>query len=131
MGGAGFTEMLLLAVIALIVVGPQKLPKIARTAGRLTRQARNAWQGLQSELQAELDADHNRRIMEASNDKASAPESTDKTTTPEPSAQSSDTKSGDTRSGHAESGNAGAEQTESRHTESDNSGEPDESTSRD
>lgn len=65
MGGVGFTEMLLLAVIALIVVGPQKLPKIARTAGRLTRQARNAWQNLQSELQAELDAEHNRKIMQA------------------------------------------------------------------
>lgn len=65
MGGVGFTEMLLLAVIALIVVGPQKLPRIARTLGRLTRQARNAWQGLQSELQAELDAEHNRKIMDS------------------------------------------------------------------
>jgi len=64
-GGVGFTEMLLLAVIALIVIGPQKLPRIARTLGRLTRQARNAWQGLQSELQAELDAEHNRRIMDS------------------------------------------------------------------
>lgn len=64
-GGVGFTEMLLLAVIALIVVGPEKLPGIARTAGQLTRKARNAWQGLQSELQAELDADHNRKIMQA------------------------------------------------------------------
>lgn len=70
MGSAGFTEILLLAVIALIVVGPQKLPMIARTAGRLARQARNAWQGLQSELQAELDADHNRKIMESTRDKA-------------------------------------------------------------
>lgn len=74
MGGAGFTEMLLLAVITLIVVGPQRLPKIARTAGRLTRQARNAWQGLQSELQAELDADHNRKIVEATRDRANPPE---------------------------------------------------------
>jgi len=65
MSGFGFTEILLLAVIALIVVGPKRLPAIARTAGRLTRQARNAWQGLQSELQAELDAEHNRKIMEA------------------------------------------------------------------
>lgn len=64
-GGVGFTEMLLLAVIALIVVGPEKLPGIARTAGQLTRKARNAWQGLQSELQAELDAEHNRKIMQA------------------------------------------------------------------
>ena len=80
MGGVGFTEMLLLAVIALIVVGPQKLPKIARTAGRITRQARNAWQGLQSELQAELDAEHNRKIMDSTRammDKATGPFSTD------------------------------------------------------
>lgn len=65
MGGVGFTEMLLLAVIALIVVGPRKLPRIARTLGRLTRQARNAWQGLQSELQAELDSEHNRKVMDS------------------------------------------------------------------
>jgi Tat protein translocase TatB subunit len=64
-GGIGFTEMLLLAVIALIVVGPQKLPKIARTVGQLTRQARNAWQNLQSELQSELDAEHNKKIMDS------------------------------------------------------------------
>ena len=67
MGGVGFTEMVLLAVIALIVIGPDKLPKIARTAGQLSRQARNAWQGLQTQLQAELDAEHNREIMNAMN----------------------------------------------------------------
>jgi len=75
MNGVGFTEMLLLAVIALIVVGPHRLPKIARTAGRLTRQARNAWQNLQSELQAELDVEHNRKIMQAhpADEEASTP----------------------------------------------------------
>jgi Tat protein translocase TatB subunit len=87
MGGAGFTEMLLLAVIALIVVGPQRLPKIARTVGRLTRQARNAWQGLQSELQAELDADHNRKIMEASQARANPPERSDRSSGDEPAAE--------------------------------------------
>lgn len=77
MGGVGFTEMLLLAVITLIVVGPEKLPKLARAAGKLTRQARSAWQGLQSELQAELDAEHNRKIMQAHPDPDSkAPAST-------------------------------------------------------
>lgn len=65
MSGVGFTEMLLLAIITLIVVGPHRLPKIARTAGQLTRQARNAWQNLQSELQAELDSEHNRKIMQS------------------------------------------------------------------
>jgi len=79
MSGFGFTEILLLAVITLIVVGPQRLPAIARTAGRLTRQARNAWQSLQSELQAELDADHNRKIMEADRAREHIPASDDLT----------------------------------------------------
>lgn len=64
MSGVGFTEMLLIAVIALIVIGPQKLPQIARTLGGLSRQARNAWQNFQSELQSELDTEHNRKIVE-------------------------------------------------------------------
>ncbi|MFU8877652.1 MAG: Sec-independent protein translocase protein TatB [Wenzhouxiangellaceae bacterium] len=72
MSGIGFVEMLLLAAVALIVVGPQRLPGIARAAGRLTRQARNAWQGIQSELQAELDAEHNRKIMQQSAENKSA-----------------------------------------------------------
>ena len=31
----GFSEMMLIAVIALIVLGPEKLPRVARTAGHL------------------------------------------------------------------------------------------------
>lgn len=64
MSGIGFTEMLLIAVIALIVIGPQKLPRIARTIGQLSGQARNAWQNFQSELQSEIDNEHNQKIVE-------------------------------------------------------------------
>jgi len=64
-GNIGFSEMLLLAVIALVVVGPQRLPEMARGLGRIMRTARGAWQNLRSEFQAEIDNDHNRRIMEA------------------------------------------------------------------
>ena len=79
MSGVHFTEILLLAVIALIVLGPERLPAIARTVGKISRQARNAWQGVQSELQAELDLDHNRKIMQAS-----AAEKADEAATPVP-----------------------------------------------
>ena len=30
-----FSEMLIIAVVALVVLGPEKLPKVARTAGLL------------------------------------------------------------------------------------------------
>ncbi|MGY6553616.1 MAG: Sec-independent protein translocase protein TatB [Wenzhouxiangella sp.] len=65
MGGVGFSELVLLALIALLVVGPKRLPEIARTAGQLTRTMRGAWQNIKSEFQAELDNEHNRKIMEA------------------------------------------------------------------
>jgi sec-independent protein translocase protein TatB len=64
MGGIGFSELLLLALIALLVVGPRRLPEIARTAGQLTRTLRGAWLNIKSEFQAELDNEHNQRIME-------------------------------------------------------------------
>lgn len=65
MGGVGVSELLLLALITLLVVGPQRLPEVARTVGRWTRQARGAWASLKSEFQDEMDRDHNRRILDA------------------------------------------------------------------
>ncbi|GGG16985.1 twin-arginine translocase TatA/TatE family subunit [Paenibacillus abyssi] len=46
LGNVGFTEILLIAVIGLILFGPKKLPEIGRTAGRMVREFRQAAQGL-------------------------------------------------------------------------------------
>lgn len=51
----GFWELTLLAVIALIVLGPERLPVVARTAGRWVGRARRYAQGLTSELEREVD----------------------------------------------------------------------------
>ncbi len=64
MSGIGFTEILLLALLGLLVLGPRRLPEVARTAGALIGRARSAWQDLRRELQQEMDSEHNRRIME-------------------------------------------------------------------
>jgi len=34
-----FTEMIVIGVVALVVIGPERLPKVARTAGHLLGRA--------------------------------------------------------------------------------------------
>jgi len=42
MFGIGFTEILVVLVIALIVLGPEKLPEVAKALGKAMRQFRSA-----------------------------------------------------------------------------------------
>lgn len=51
----GFSELVLIFVIALIVLGPERLPKVARTAGRWLGRARQMARSMQYELERELD----------------------------------------------------------------------------
>lgn len=50
----GFSELLIIAVVALIVLGPERLPKAARFAGLWVRKARSQWYAVKSELEFEL-----------------------------------------------------------------------------
>ena len=52
----GFAEIFLLALIGLIVLGPEKLPRVARTVGGLIRRARSSWYTLRRSIEAELAA---------------------------------------------------------------------------
>lgn len=49
----GFSELVLCFVVALIVLGPQKLPAVARTLGRWTGRARSYVRNLSAELERE------------------------------------------------------------------------------
>lgn len=53
MFNVGITEILLIAIIALIVLGPKELAKIARVAGRWIGHARKSY----FEIQKQLDLD--------------------------------------------------------------------------
>ena len=54
-------KMVLLALIALIVLGPEKLPAAARTAGALMRRVRSGWDNVRAEVERELEIEEIRR----------------------------------------------------------------------
>ena len=54
---AGFGEIALIAVVALLVLGPERLPGVARTLGALVRRARASWQSVRVEIERELAAE--------------------------------------------------------------------------
>ena len=64
----GFSEMLVIAVVALVVLGPERLPKAARFAGLWVRRARAQWYSVKSELEQELASDELRRSLHAGRD---------------------------------------------------------------
>jgi len=60
----GFSELLVIAVVALVVLGPERLPKAARFAGLWVRRARNQWDSVKQELERELQAEDIKRQMQ-------------------------------------------------------------------
>jgi len=53
----GFAELLLLSLVGLLVLGPERLPKVARTLGGLARKARSSWLSLKRSIEAEMRAE--------------------------------------------------------------------------
>ncbi len=52
-----FSELLLIGVIALIVIGPERLPKVARTLGHLVGRAQRYVSDVKTDIQREMDLD--------------------------------------------------------------------------
>ena len=59
----GFSELLLIAIVALVVLGPERLPKAARFAGLWVRRARSQWDSVKQELERELEAEELKRNL--------------------------------------------------------------------
>ena len=65
----GFSEVIVIALVALMVLGPERLPKVARFAGLWVRRARAQWYSVKAELENELADDELRRsLQQARND---------------------------------------------------------------
>jgi len=48
--GIGWAEMLVIAIVALIVVGPERLPEVARTVGRALGWLSKQWHEVRREI---------------------------------------------------------------------------------
>ena len=60
----GFWELTIIGVVALIVIGPERLPKVARTVGLWVGRMRGFVQTVKSDIDQELRAEELKKIME-------------------------------------------------------------------
>ena len=57
----GFSELMVIGVVALIVIGPERLPKVARTAGHLYGRMQRYVSSVKSDISHEIQLDELRR----------------------------------------------------------------------
>lgn len=61
----GFSELLLISLVALLVLGPERLPVAARNAGRWIGQAKRAMNSIKTQMVQELDAEQLRQEFDS------------------------------------------------------------------
>ncbi len=64
----GFSELLLVALVALVVLGPERLPRAARFVGLWVRRARAQWHSVKAELERDLAAEELQRSLREGRD---------------------------------------------------------------
>ncbi len=60
----GFWELAIIAVVALMVLGPERLPRAARTAGLWIRKARQTMTTMKAEIERELDVEELKKVVD-------------------------------------------------------------------
>lgn len=65
----GFWELVLIGVVALVVIGPERLPKVARAAGKWFGKMRGFVGTVKADIDREMKADELRRVLDTQNAK--------------------------------------------------------------
>ncbi len=65
-----FGKMMIIAVVALIVLGPEKLPRVARTLGHLLGRARSYANQVKQDIDREMQMDELRKLQEQAKEAA-------------------------------------------------------------
>ena len=72
----GFSEMMVIAVLALIVIGPERLPKVARTLGHLAGRLQRYVADVKADINREVELDELRKMRDSMQQAASNFQST-------------------------------------------------------
>jgi sec-independent protein translocase protein TatB len=67
----GFTELLVIGVVALIVIGPEKLPRMARTVGHLAGRLQRYVADVKADINREIELDELRKMRDSMQQAAS------------------------------------------------------------
>lgn len=70
----GFSELIVVALVALIVIGPERLPRVARTIGALLGRAQRYVNDVKSDIQREVDLGELKNISSTFQDAAKSVE---------------------------------------------------------
>lgn len=61
----GFSELMVIGVVALLVLGPERLPGAARTVGSFVRKARQSWDSVRTEFERQIAVEDVKRSVRA------------------------------------------------------------------
>lgn len=66
----GFSELMVIAVVALIVIGPERLPKVARTLGHLFGRMQRYVNDVKADISREMELEELRKLQASVQDAA-------------------------------------------------------------
>lgn len=66
----GFSELMVIGIVALIVIGPERLPKVARTIGHLLGRAQRYVNDVKSDINREMRLDELKKLQTELTDSA-------------------------------------------------------------
>lgn len=66
----GFSELMVIGIVALVVIGPERLPKVARTLGHLLGRAQRYVNDVKSDISREMQLDELKKLQAQVTDSA-------------------------------------------------------------
>jgi sec-independent protein translocase protein TatB len=67
----GFTELMVIALVALVIIGPERLPKVARTMGHLAGRLQRYVADVKADINREVELDELRKMRDSMQSAAS------------------------------------------------------------